>query len=427
MQRNEICKHIIRKIRDYLHDPDCLSPHRKENRFVRKRSLSMLQVILFLFYSSKVSMYQNLANIIADFPANSFPKVSKQAISKARQGIKPSLFADLFNLSVDIFYKNYNTRKLWNSYRIFAIDGSKLELPNSESNFTLFGEMFTATSKEKRYFTQALGSMVYDVLDDYIVHASIHPFLSSERAAAISHLQTLEALCIYENSIVIFDRGYYSESMFRYCVEHGHLCVMRLKESLNIAKKCHGDSRFILKGNPADGTNDLEIRVIEITLDDGSKEYLGTNLDDPAIKPAMFKELYFMRWPIECKYYELKEQLDIESFNGATSTSVMQEFYINMLLANIVSLIKNFVDTKIDSTANPKNKYRYQANRAFIIGRLKKALPLSLFIPDKLHLIDDLISFAFQCRSQIQPGRSGIRRKQNGVRRTHFRNRKAAY
>ena len=147
MKRNEICKHIIRKIRDYLHDPDCLSPHRKENRFVRKRSLSMLQVILFLFYSSKISMYQNLANIIADFPVISFPMVSKQAISKARQGIKPSLFADLFNLSVDIFYKNYDTRKRWNSYRIFAIDGSKLELPNSDSNFTLFGEMFTTTSK----------------------------------------------------------------------------------------------------------------------------------------------------------------------------------------------------------------------------------------------------------------------------------------
>ena len=263
MQRNEICKHIIRKIRDYLHDPDCLSPHRKENRFVRKRSLSMLQVILFLFYSSKVSMYQNLAGIFADFPAFCFPKVSKQAISKARQGIKPSLFADLFNLSVDIFYKNYNTRKLWNSYRIFAIDGSKLELPNSDSNFTLFGEMFTATSKEKRYFTQALGSMVYDVLDDYIVHASIHPFLSSERAAAISHLQTLEALYIYENSIVIFDRGYYSENMFRYCVEHGHLCVMRLREAINIAKKCNGDSRFTLKGNPKDGTEDVEVRVID--------------------------------------------------------------------------------------------------------------------------------------------------------------------
>ena len=105
----------------------------------------------------------------------------------------------------------------------------------------------------------------------------------------------------------------------------------------------------------------------------------------------------------------------------------MQEFYINMLLSNIVSLIKNFVDSKIDSTANPKNKYRYQANRAFFIGRLKKILPLSLFVPDKSYLIDDLISLAIRCRSQILPGRSEVRRKQNGVRRTHFRNRKPAH
>jgi hypothetical protein len=62
----------------------------------------------------------------------------------------------------------------------------------------------------------------------------------------------------------------------------------------------------------------------------------------------MFKELYFMRWPIECKYYELKERLDIESFNGATSISVMQEFYLNMLISNIRALIKKHVDSNID-------------------------------------------------------------------------------
>ena len=158
MQTNEICMQVIRKIRDYLLDPDCLSPHRKENCFVRKRSLSMLQVIQFLFYSSKASMCQNLASIISDFPDINFPKVTKQAISKARQGIKPSLFNELFNLSVDVYYKNVDDRKLWNNYHIFAIDGTRLELPNSKSNFELFGEMYTTTSKERRYFTQALGS-----------------------------------------------------------------------------------------------------------------------------------------------------------------------------------------------------------------------------------------------------------------------------
>jgi len=427
MNRKEICNQVIRRIWDYIHNPDCLSPHREENRFVRKRSLSILQVIQFLFYSKHTSMDMNLASILAASQDIRFPHVSKQAISKARQGIKPSLFNELFNISVDAFYKNINKRKLWNNYHIFAIDGSKLELPNSESNFRIFGEMFTTTSKVKRYFTQALGSMVYDVMDDYIVHASIHPFLSSERAAAISHLQTLEALDIYKDSIVIFDRGYYSENMFRYCVEHGHLCVMRLREAINIAKKCNGDSRFTLKGIPKDGTEDVEVRVIEVTLDNGSKEYLATNLDDPAIKPYMFKELYFLRWPIECKYYELKEILDIESFNGATSTSVVQEFYLNMLLANIAALIKNHVDSEITKNANPKNKYRYQAKRSFIVGQLKERLPKMLILPDCMQLIDELYILAYKIRSQIQPGRSSERRKQNGVRRTHFRNRKATF
>ena len=68
----------------------------------------------------------------------------------------------------------------------------------------------------------------------------------------------------------------------------------------------------------------------------------------------MFQELYFYRWPVELKYKELKSRLAIEEFSGATTTSVFQEFYINMLLSNLSSLIKN------------------QANRAFIIGFMKR-------------------------------------------------------
>jgi len=50
---------------------------------------------------------------------------------------------------------------------------------------------------------------------------------------------------------------------------------------------------------------------------------------------------YFYRWPVETKYKELKSRLAIEEFSGATTTSVLQEFYINVLLSNLSSLIKN--------------------------------------------------------------------------------------
>nr|WP_279230134.1 IS4 family transposase [[Ruminococcus] torques] len=403
-----------------------MEPHRAKNHFVRKRKLSLFQVIMYLLYTSKASMFQNLSRIREDLGSLDFPDISKQALSKARQFINPALFKELYYLSVDLFYKQLPSRKLWNGYHLFAIDGSKIELPNSKSNFEFFGEMFGYPDPSRR-FTMGLGSIVYDVLDDYIVHASFQRYLASERSAALEHLHNLEDLNIYQNSVIIFDRGYYSEDMFRYCVEHQHLCLMRLKQNYNIAKKCSGDILTVLPGNEKDGTEDIRIRVIEVILNDGTKEYLVTNLFDSHISQQMFRELYFYRWPVETKYKELKSRLAIEEFSGATTTSVLQEFYINVLLSNLSSLIKNQVDEKIQITAKSTNKYRYQANRAFIIGRIKTIVPKILSNLFDLSAIDRLYKDSLRCRSQIMPGRTFRRKKNKAIGRTHFNNKKVAF
>lgn len=135
MDRTNICKNIIQSIKDYIMDPVKLEPHRAEKHFVRKRKLTLLHVIIYLLYSSKASMFQNLSRIRDDLSALSFPDVSKQALSKARQFINPSLFKELYYLSVDLFYKQIPSRKLWNGYHLFAVDGSRIELPNSQSTF----------------------------------------------------------------------------------------------------------------------------------------------------------------------------------------------------------------------------------------------------------------------------------------------------
>ena len=332
----------------------------------------------------------------------------------------------LYYLSVDLFYKQLPSRKLWNGYHLFAIYGSKIELPNSKSNFEFFGEMFGYPDPSRR-FTMGLDSIVYDVLDDYIVHASFQRYLASERSAALEHLHNLEDLNIYQNSVVIFDRGYYSEDMFRYCVEHQHLCLMRLKQNYNIAKKCSGDIITVLPGNKKDRTEDIKIRVIEVILNDGTKEYLATNLFDSHISQQMFRELYFYRWPVETKYKELKSRLAIEEFSGATTTSVLQEFYINVLLSNLSSLIKDQVDEEIQITAKSTNKYRYQANRAFIIGRIKTIVPKILSNLFDLSAIDRLYKDSLRCRSQIMPGRTFRRKKNKAIGRTHFNNKKVAF
>ena len=81
-----------------------------------------------------------------------------------------------------------------------------------------------------------------------------------------------------------------------------------------------GNVKDILYDHADDSEHIKVISFSEDYNDDGSKEYLATNLNDPDIKPYMFKELYFMRWPIEQKYGELKNQFMMEEFSGATST-----------------------------------------------------------------------------------------------------------
>ena len=426
MNRIDICKNIIQSIKEYITTPEKLEPHRAKNHFICKRKLSLFQVIMYLLYTSKASMFQNLSRIREVLGSLDFPDISKQALSKARQFINPVLFKELYYLSVDLFYKQLPSRKLWNGYHLFAIDGSKIELPNSKSNFEFFGEMFGYPDPSRR-FTMGLGSIVYDVLDDYIVHASFQQYLASERSAALEHLHNLEDLNIYQNSVVIFDRGYYSEDMFRYCVEHQHLCLMRLKQNYNIAKKCSGDIITVLPGNEKDGTEDIRIRVIEVILNAGTKEYLATNLFDSHISQQMFRELYFYRWPVETKYKELKSLLAIEEFSGATTTSVLQEFYINVLLSYLSSLIKNQVDEEIQITAKSTNKYRYQANRAFIIGRVKTIVSKILCNLFDLSALDILYKESLRCRSQIMPGRTFRRKKNKAIGRTHFNNKKVAF
>ena len=73
------------------------------------------------------------------------------------------------------------------------------------------------------------------------------------------------------------------------------------------------------------------------------------------------------------------------------------------------------------------NKYRYQANRAFIIGQMKLILPKILCCIYGLSAIDQLYSDALRCRSQIMPGRSFRRKKNKAKGRTHFNNKKVSF
>lgn len=95
----------------------------------------------------------------------------------------------------------------------------------------------------------------------------------------------------------------------------------------------------------------------------------------------MFRELYFLKWPIETKYWELKHQFQIENFTGNHPQSICQDFYITMFLSNLASIIKRDTDRIIaEETKNPEKAFYYQTNRGMVINRLKESI-LELLSP----------------------------------------------
>lgn len=397
---------------------------RLENHFTRNRKLDMKQVIFYLLYSSKASMYLNIANIRDDIPEIKFPDVTKQAVSKARKGISPELFRDLHHYSVETYYKLSKQRKTWNGFHLFAIDGSCIQVPKSKDNIEHFG--LCRNKHHSREDSMSRISILYDLLNDIVVDGSINNYLYAERPSARKHLEYLETAGLAGNAILLFDRGYPSYDFFQRISQKGYHYLMRIQGNVTSLTQLDGNDK-IANYIPSQrkGDNPVTVRVVHVTLDDGTDECLVTNLMDPSITPEMLKELYFLRWGIESKYFELKNQLELEEFSGSHHLSVEQDFFINLLFMNLCSLIKSESDRCINQELeNKQNKFQYQANRAFIIGRLKKYLVLMLCGAKQIvSTLKQIFEESIKRRSQIQPNRK-CKRPRIQLRYRHLNNRK---
>lgn len=422
MDHNELFTKTLEMLRDSVQSEEFLQEFRIPGHFVRERLLTLKKMASFLLFYSKSTLDSKLDQLREKIPEIEMPEVSRQALSKARYGISHELFMELFNQGVSLYYRNVSSRKLWmKKYHIFAIDGSDLEVPNSESVFDEFGKQ----SDEKNpdlFWSMALASILYDVLEDIVVDALVVKQFFGERELAVSHLSRLVDLGLNKNTIVCFDRGYFSADVFQECVNSECLCVMRLRVSSSLCKLQGDDVETTIT---APDRTVMACRVLKVILSTGETEYLITNVMDKALGCDDFRELYFERWKIETKYLEVKERWQIEEFTGTGALAVRQDFYITLLHSNLASIIKTAADEVISRTANPKNVYQYRARRTYIIGKIQRVFLKWVLTHFSQQDVDEMVLDASKKRSQVQPGRTRKRKRRTRARK-HYNNKKAA-
>lgn len=424
MKRTNLLSQLLKLLQETIQTESFLEEFRVPGRFVRKRCLSLYQLVMFLLFHSKTTLDGKLDIFVGMVPELQMPKVSKQALSKARYGITHWLFKELFNISVALYYRTCHSRKLWKKrYTLFAIDGSDLEAPSSESAFKVFGKQ--ADHKNPDYaWSMALASTLYDILDDIVVDASLQPQFSGEREAAAQHLARLKDLGIEKNAVVIFDRGYYSADLVLECMNTGCKFLMRLKNTTRFRSQ---DSNDAIHEITLPGKQKANCRVLRVILSTGEEEYLITNILDEDISCDDFRDLYFERWKIEIKYLEIKEFWRMEEFTGTGVLAVCQDYYITLLHANITAIIRADADAIIAENSNSENVYQYRTRRTYSIGKVQRNFILWLMDPPSEGQLYQVALDMSQKRSQVHPGRTRDRSNRRDRAKKHYKNRKTSF
>ena len=349
------------------------SARKRPQDFTRDRKMPFNKLVLFMLNMVKCSI-QTCLDRFFELTSQDDVHMTQQSFSEARQKINWEAFQDLFKTIVDHIYTGFDRN--WHGFRVSAIDGTKIQLPDDKA----LREYYGTTGKGSTAVT-AQASALYDIFNNVLIDAHMEPIGTDERVLAQRHIDALCELPSFGKELILFDRGYPSFELVEALKNSGISFLMRVRKKFNIEidQLGEGDSSATLKQK---GHKDIHVRVIKFTLPSGEEETLITDLMDKRMGVKAFRGLYFKRWPIETKFDEIKNKLEVENFSGRTVNAVMQDFFITMYMTNIAAIACHEAQADVDKAHEQKNnKYDYHVNVNHAIGTLKDRFILAVLEP----------------------------------------------
>jgi hypothetical protein len=328
---------------------------------VRKRVIDSLILMLLIFRLVSSKNAQSYGTTIDDLWDSckklklSLPQKSSIAPSSfcvARQKLDEAIFK-CANQKILAAYASEASRYTWLGHRLFAVDGSKINLPRK-----LLACGYKAPGDNAKY-PQGLLSCLYQLKSRLPVDFDLVSH-GNERRCAMRHLDLLE-----KNDVVVYDRGYFSYPLLHQHWKTGIHAIFRLQEqSCTVIREffsspqTHTDVTI----NPSPRTRaairrqhpDLDIvalrmRLLKYALA-GSTFCLGTTLVDAHQRYPLqeFMDTYHARWGIEELYKVSKRIIVVEDFHAKTERGVKQELFAHFVLITMNRLFANRADSELN-------------------------------------------------------------------------------
>lgn len=409
---------LIEQIRNRIFDRSYMEEYRtSEKAFTRKRKLTFVSLVLLQLNMLKRSLQKELVHFfdLIKSPVH----ITKSAFSQSRKQLKPEAFLDLNDTLVNGFYEEYDYQT-WYGHRLLAIDGSTLNLPNSDEIIEYFGIQKNQTDIP---LAMARISSCYDLLNEIIVEPAIAPYKMSEYELAVQHLEKLG-----REDLVVFDRGYGAIWLFFLLKRRGIGFITRIQKNLFpkiwgsewtdkviTISTCSKESKEQIRRHGLI-FKPIKVRIIKVKLNTGETEVLVTSLlDNKKYEESVFEQLYALRWGIEGKYNHLKNHVEIENFSGMSSIAVRQDFFANAFIENLRSIIARDAQVEVDA-AKINAEHQYKVNRNLSLGFLKDEL-VRILMSDEPNCVEKIKKLFTLEPVSIRKGRHYDRKFHTSLRR----------
>jgi len=415
--------------------------------FTRDRKLPFSKVLLTVVRKS-VKSIQNVLNEtqkhLSALLDEDLETISKSAYSQARDKLNYTAFVELANDASDIFYKDYDC-KTYKGFRLLAIDGSMVTLPNNDD----IKKEFCTTNVINQYkdksktIVQARVSVLYDVLNNI----TLDSIITNSKIGEITIAKDNHFKKLIKNDLVIMDRGYPSYELFTtITTTYKSDFLIRMKKGFYKDIQFLFDKNSLVKDTAVtlkpttkkllkeiqeqNLPQEIKVRFIQVILDDGEVEVLATSvLDNEVLETKDFKELYFKRWVIETFYEIIKNRLSLENFTGLSALTVKQDFYATIFISNLETIVTQGSNEVLENKTN--TKFKQKVNKSVSFNTVKNYC-FELFYSDKnIDVIFEEMSKLFLTSTvQIRPNRKFKRpspyegKNTKGIKSANFSKRK---
>jgi hypothetical protein len=231
----------------------------------------------------------------------------------------------------------------WNGFRVYAIDGTKKNLPASDELCDFF------EAPHHAHFPQMAIGVLFDVLAKLPLNYLRAPFNTPERDMALALLEELGS-----GDLLLLDRGYPGYRLLQAIITRGADFLVRLpqnglfREARDFLAHGKRDGKItiyppaaLLRDQP--NLPPLTLRLVKVALPGTAPDevFITTLLDSKKFPRRALRNLYHHRWSEEEFFKTIKEHLRAEEFRGKTVQFIDQELlstYLYYVLTRILML-----------------------------------------------------------------------------------------